>query len=425
MIDIQQPSQNTVDTNSDQQASEVDTLTVKQPNRVDTLTVKWQLASKRVTRWTGTQKKRVKVHAAATLSAMFPPTKPRKRRSKVSRALSFLMSITLWSAFAAFLFASLPHVAYFFASMEPEVWSTTSQSYQVDGYWWTISYLLAGSIDITAFLLSLNVSIKMRQACEGLPWHKKFLPALGVSLKHWPFILILVAFSWLVNFEHAKQFGSDMLNIAEQVQINLLFWQGNLATLNPIIGSAFPVLAVAYTTMADSVADDRNETDTKPSQTPAEPAEPQPTLAEIIRQLDTENGKRMETLQQRFQETMQEALLATIAECQRINFHTIQHLSNVPSYIPRTPNTLQLDRELDTNGQVSRQDSGELDTLSTAEKKEQTFLLLLENQNLSGRAIGEMVGVSHTTGNAWKSEMMPKVRARLALAYTEKVEVPA
>src|SRR5581483_8677245 len=78
-----------------------------------------------------------------------------------------------------------------------------------------------------------------------------------VLITHWPFILLLVGFSWLVNFEHAKEFHSQMLAGAETVTMNLLFWQGTLGDLNPVIASAFPVLAVAYTGMSDQIGDQR------------------------------------------------------------------------------------------------------------------------------------------------------------------------
>jgi hypothetical protein len=162
-----------------------------------------------------------------------------------------LLQFVLWLAFAAFLFASLPHVAYFFASFEPE------SNGQVDGYWWLVSYALAIGIDVTSFLLSLNVAIKMRRATSGLAGIPKIAATIGVVVTHWPFILLLVGFSWLVNFEHAKEFHSSMLALAENADINLLFWNGKLADLNPIIASAFPVLAVAYTGMSDRIGGER------------------------------------------------------------------------------------------------------------------------------------------------------------------------
>jgi hypothetical protein len=179
---------------------------------------------------------------------------PVSRPSKASRTASLLqklLQVVLWAAFGAFLFASLPHVAYFFAAFEPE-----SSNGTLNDYWWFVSYGLAASIDVTAFLLSLNVAIKMRHVTLGLPWYQKVFAAVGVILTHWPFILLLVGFSWLVNFEHAKEFHSSMLSAAEEVSINLIIWQGKLADLNPVIASSFPLLAVAYTGMADQMGEE-------------------------------------------------------------------------------------------------------------------------------------------------------------------------
>jgi hypothetical protein len=174
------------------------------------------------------------------------------RSTRRASILQTLLQVVLWAAFGAFLFASLPHVAYFFAAFEPE-----SSTGTLNDYWWVVSYGLAASIDVTPFLLSLNVAIKMRHVTVGLPWYHKIFAAFGVLITHWPFILLLVGFSWLVNFEHASEFHSSMLAAAEQVSINLLIWQGKLADLNPVIASSFPLLTVAYTGMADQMGEEQ------------------------------------------------------------------------------------------------------------------------------------------------------------------------
>jgi len=85
---------------------------------------------------------------------------PTPRRSLPTRTASILQRLlqgVLWAAFGAFLFASLPHVAYFFAAFEPE-----GSNGSLNEYWWFVSYGLAASIDVTAFLLSLNVALKLK-----------------------------------------------------------------------------------------------------------------------------------------------------------------------------------------------------------------------------------------------------------------------
>ena len=59
-----------------------------------------------------------------------------------------------------------------------------------------------------------------------------------------------------------------MLAAAEQVSITLILWQGKLADLNPVIASSFPLLAVAYTGMADQMGDEQQiPTQDLPAQT--------------------------------------------------------------------------------------------------------------------------------------------------------------
>jgi hypothetical protein len=63
-----------------------------------------------------------------------PPNRPTSRASILQTGLQ----VVLWAAFGAFLFASLPHVAYFFAAFEPE-----SSTGTLNDYWWFVSYGLA------------------------------------------------------------------------------------------------------------------------------------------------------------------------------------------------------------------------------------------------------------------------------------------
>lgn len=192
------------------------------------------------------------IHLAAALKTKLLPEQQQEEAPGGDTFFHGLLQVVLWLSFAAFLFASLPHVAYFFATFEPQ-----NQDGSISDYWWFVAYTLAIAIDVTAFLLSVNVAVKMRRATAGKAFLAKIIPALLVFITHWPFILVLVGFSWLVNFEHAKEFHSTMLATAEMVQVNLLFWHGTIGDLNPVIASAFPVLAVAYTGMSDRIGDER------------------------------------------------------------------------------------------------------------------------------------------------------------------------
>jgi hypothetical protein len=188
-----------------------------------------------------------------TRAKLFPPptpktAKPRQQQKRGSshRNADRVLQIVLWGGFGAFLLASLPHVAYFFDAFEPN-----------NFYWWIVAYALAASIDVTGFLLSYNVARKMRLATQGQPWGAAITNALLVVVTHWPFILVLVGFSWLVNYEHAVQFSNDMLSKLNTMNL-VIPWFGSIpfSSLNPIIASAFPVLAIAYTGMSDRMNDE-------------------------------------------------------------------------------------------------------------------------------------------------------------------------
>src|SRR5712692_4660813 len=109
-----------------------------------------------------------------------------------------------WFAFAAFLSASIPHVAFFFRAYEP-------QGDGQDMLWWGVSFAIAVSIDITIFLLSVTVAGLHRRGSAG---------RLIVSV--WLFILGLTALSWLINWEYAQEFASTMLAHVDALQVNLL-----------------------------------------------------------------------------------------------------------------------------------------------------------------------------------------------------------
>jgi hypothetical protein len=141
------------------------------------------------------------------------------------------MKYFFWIAFAVFLAASIPHVAYFFASFEPTqgpegVW------------WWAVSYAIAFSMDVTIYLLSYTAFKRYR----------RFRTPKAVW-RHWLLIIICTFFSWAVNWAYAKQFHSPiMLNSAEVAAP----W---LTNIFPFMASAFPLLGIVYTMMAETVSE--------------------------------------------------------------------------------------------------------------------------------------------------------------------------
>lgn len=141
------------------------------------------------------------------------------------------MKYFFWIAFAVFLAASIPHVAYFFASFEP--------SQGPEGvWWWSVSYAIAISIDVTVYLLSWTAFQRYRRyRTPKAVW------------QHWLLIVMCTVFSWAVNWAYAKQFHSaTMLSAAESTAP----W---LTSIFPFMASAFPLLGIVYTMMAETISE--------------------------------------------------------------------------------------------------------------------------------------------------------------------------
>lgn len=135
-----------------------------------------------------------------------------------------------WFAFACFLSASIPHVAYFFAAFEP-VGAI---------YAWFIAYGIAISIDVTIYLLSITVTQMHTQK------KPRFLLA-----SVWLFILALTVLSWYINGLYAEHFHSVSM-LSGTTSIMLPF----VGDINPLIASCFQVMVIAYTWIADKIASD-------------------------------------------------------------------------------------------------------------------------------------------------------------------------
>lgn len=147
---------------------------------------------------------------------------------KVKRTI---MKYFFWIAFAVFLAASIPHVAYFFASFEP------TQGPE-GAWWWAVSYAIAVSMDVTVYLLSYTAFKRYR----------KYRTPKAVW-QHWLLIVMCTFFSWAVNWAYAKQFHSvTMLSSAEVAAP----W---LTSIFPFMASSFPLLGIVYTMMAETISE--------------------------------------------------------------------------------------------------------------------------------------------------------------------------
>ena len=154
--------------------------------------------------------------------------------------------IVLWCALGVFLLASIPHLAYFFASMEP----LGSAGEPAWWFWWAVSFGLAGAFDLTDVLLSMRVAKLQKQ---------KQKPTRRI-IRTWLFIIGLTALSIYANYEHAAQFSTTMLDkVTNQTLFNLPLNLLKFGTLNPILGSFFQLFAIAYTSMAEGIASEEPE----------------------------------------------------------------------------------------------------------------------------------------------------------------------
>lgn len=331
-------------------------------------------------------------HLAATLKSKLLPEKHEEEAPEGDTFFHGLLQAVLWLSFAAFLFASLPHVAYFFATFEPQ-----NSDGSISDYWWMVAYILAVSIDVTAFLLSVNVAVKMRRATAGKVWIAKIVPASLVILTHWPFILILVGFSWLVNFEHAKEFHSTMLATAEQVEINLLLWHGKLADLNPIIASAFPVLAVAYTGMSDRIGDERKA---------AGSAQPVTVVqASTVKQEDIDAAlKALAEVH---------SLREQLAQLQAVKVAEVQAPVNPVQQIPAQSETLAiLDEALDeiVTMATEKPERGLVNPLVKQSYEPQITALYKANPAIEPAEVVQITGCSFPTATKWLSRLQPATK---------------
>jgi hypothetical protein len=154
--------------------------------------------------------------------------------SWVNRALKGFF----WFAFASFLAASIPHVAYFFRAFEPQ--ATVGQD---PLFYWGVAYALAISIDVMIVLLSVTVAQLKHQRVGR-----------GTILSIWAFILLLSGLSWFINWQYARQFSSAMLDQAAGTHLNVYFFSLSVGQIDPVIASMFQVFAIAYTYIADKIA---------------------------------------------------------------------------------------------------------------------------------------------------------------------------
>lgn len=139
--------------------------------------------------------------------------------NKWSAFFNFAIRVMLIFAFGAFLWASLHHIAFFFAAFEPAGTDLAG------------SYALAIALDGTALLLT----IYMMFFSGNMPRHSWAIV--------WGFIIGLTGLSWLINFEYATHFQSAGLTTNPFLQM-----------LNPFIASSFALLNLVYSVISENLS---------------------------------------------------------------------------------------------------------------------------------------------------------------------------
>lgn len=293
------------------------------------------------------------------------------------------MKYFFWIAFAVFLAASIPHVAYFFASFEP--------SQGPEGvWWWAVSYAIAISIDVTVYLLSWTAFQRYR----------RYRTARAVW-QHWLLIVMCTVFSWAVNWAYAKQFHStSMLSSAEASAP----W---LVNVFPFMASAFPLLGIVYTMMAETIS----ETDIEEK---GKQAIQLTALAELARQTNLPLGTLRRALSSASSNTPATALPAPTNQANSAH--------ETPAAVIPMPNAPQSNEvEQPITGQIVaiQQETGTLQPVkpvatpnnasstSSPDKLQMTLEALQTNPDISDEALAERLALKRAaSARFWRLKAM-------------------
>src|SRR5258708_1170077 len=144
------------------------------------------------------------------------------------------------ACYAAFMWASIHHVAAFFENFE----QGNGNSFG--------SYLLAGSIDITALVTT-----------AGVMFFRKSMPKT-IQIVLWGFIIGLALYSFFINWEYASHFhNTDLIMHPTGATTPVLDSHGNvhyvpvmvettwLRYVNPALASCFTIFALIYSVVGE------------------------------------------------------------------------------------------------------------------------------------------------------------------------------
>lgn len=152
------------------------------------------------------------------------------------------LKITLFGAFLACLYVSIPHLAWVFYSWENAAGAGTPLSLSLFGMdvlttkqEWLNAYLQAMSIDVIIAFLSYTLTNSKSLGFKGLGY---------------TFVGLLILLSWFFNWLYAKAHAPVMADSSIWGQ-TFLWGIVSIKRITPIINSSLPVFAFAFTVMID------------------------------------------------------------------------------------------------------------------------------------------------------------------------------
>lgn len=159
--------------------------------------------------------------------------------TKMASFMRGFMKAVFIGCYAAFLSASIRHVAVYFNNFE-------------QGQDWFGSFLLAGAFDVTALVTTI-----------GVMFFRKSMPR-PIQAIVWLFILAIAGYSFVINWEYAAHYQSVALTMQPtgatmpvydaQGQLHYVpVMQQNMTLLflNPLLASGFTIFALIYSIIAE------------------------------------------------------------------------------------------------------------------------------------------------------------------------------
>jgi len=161
--------------------------------------------------------------------------------SRTANVIRGLVKFVFIACYAAFMWASIHHVATYFDNFEQNGVSNLFGS-----------YLLAGAFDVTALVTTI-----------GVMFFRKSMPRY-VQWIVWCFIIAIAGYSFFINWEYAAHFqNEDLVLQATGVMMPLFDMQGHLhyvpqmrantalLVVNPLLASGFTLFSLIYSIVAE------------------------------------------------------------------------------------------------------------------------------------------------------------------------------